>query len=206
MTLETVSEAKSHGGRAGRLSPCLRRDRHRHDLLGLPAAAGGDGRAAAGPLVSVGPDLHPRQCHRKGRVSRRLRRSTGSSSSRPTPARAARACPTIPRAPRTSAWAPASMSTRREEPWAAQLPHVDLRHRGAAGAGRASISRSTWTRQGITGHSMGGHGALTVALRHPGRFRSVSAFAPIVAPSQVPWGEKALAGYLGDGPRGVARA
>jgi S-formylglutathione hydrolase len=52
-------------------------------------------------------------------------------------------------------------------------------------------------RQGITGHSMGGHGALTVALRQPGRFRSVSAFAPIVAPSQVPWGEKALGGYLG---------
>jgi S-formylglutathione hydrolase len=53
-------------------------------------------------------------------------------------------------------------------------------------------------RQGITGHSMGGHGALTVALRHPGRFRSVSAFAPIVAPAQVPWGENALGGYLGD--------
>ena len=53
-------------------------------------------------------------------------------------------------------------------------------------------------RQGITGHSMGGHGALTIALRHPDRFRSVSAFAPIVAPSQVPWGEKALGGYLGD--------
>lgn len=52
--------------------------------------------------------------------------------------------------------------------------------------------------QGITGHSMGGHGALTVALNFPDRFRSVSAFAPIVAPSQVPWGEKALAGYLGD--------
>ena len=52
-------------------------------------------------------------------------------------------------------------------------------------------------RQGITGHSMGGHGALTVALNHPQRFRSVSAFAPIVAPSQVPWGEKALSGYLG---------
>jgi S-formylglutathione hydrolase len=52
-------------------------------------------------------------------------------------------------------------------------------------------------RQGITGHSMGGHGALTIALRNPGRFRSVSAFAPIVAPSQVPWGEKALGGYLG---------
>ena len=53
-------------------------------------------------------------------------------------------------------------------------------------------------RQGITGHSMGGHGALTVALRNPGRFRSVSAFAPIVAPSQVPWGQKALGGYFGD--------
>lgn len=53
-------------------------------------------------------------------------------------------------------------------------------------------------RQGITGHSMGGHGALTVALNFPGRFRSVSAFAPIVAPTQVPWGQKALAGYLGE--------
>ena len=52
-------------------------------------------------------------------------------------------------------------------------------------------------RQGITGHSMGGHGALTLALRHPRRFASVSAFAPIVAPLQVPWGEKALTGYLG---------
>jgi len=52
-------------------------------------------------------------------------------------------------------------------------------------------------RQAITGHSMGGHGALTVALNHPDRFRSVSAFAPIVAPGQVPWGQKALGGYLG---------
>ncbi|MDF8333814.1 S-formylglutathione hydrolase [Novosphingobium cyanobacteriorum] len=52
-------------------------------------------------------------------------------------------------------------------------------------------------RQGITGHSMGGHGALTIALRNPGRFRSVSAFAPIVSPLNCPWGEKALAGYLG---------
>lgn len=49
----------------------------------------------------------------------------------------------------------------------------------------------------ICGHSMGGHGALTIALKHPGRYRSVSAFAPIVAPSQVPWGHKALPRYLG---------
>lgn len=49
----------------------------------------------------------------------------------------------------------------------------------------------------ICGHSMGGHGALVIALKNPGRYRSVSAFSPIVAPSQVPWGEKALAAYLG---------
>jgi S-formylglutathione hydrolase len=52
-------------------------------------------------------------------------------------------------------------------------------------------------RQGITGHSMGGHGALTIALRNPARFRSVSAFAPIVSPLNCPWGEKALTGYIG---------
>ena len=52
-------------------------------------------------------------------------------------------------------------------------------------------------RVGIFGHSMGGHGALTLALRHPGVFKSVSAFAPIAAPSQCPWGQKAFSGYLG---------
>ncbi|MBO6701183.1 MAG: S-formylglutathione hydrolase [Pseudomonadales bacterium] len=53
-------------------------------------------------------------------------------------------------------------------------------------------------RQSIMGHSMGGHGALTIGLSFPERFKAVSAFAPIVAPSQVPWGKKALTGYLGD--------
>ena len=52
-------------------------------------------------------------------------------------------------------------------------------------------------RQSIMGHSMGGHGALTIGLTFPDRYRVVSAFAPIVAPGQVPWGEKALTGYLG---------
>jgi S-formylglutathione hydrolase len=52
-------------------------------------------------------------------------------------------------------------------------------------------------RQGITGHSMGGHGALTIALRNPGRFRAVSAFAPIASPMNCPWGEKALSNYVG---------
>ena len=52
-------------------------------------------------------------------------------------------------------------------------------------------------RLGLFGHSMGGHGALTLALRHPGLFKSLSAFAPICAPSQCPWGQKAFTGYLG---------
>ena len=52
--------------------------------------------------------------------------------------------------------------------------------------------------QGVFGHSMGGHGALVCALRNPERYRSVSALAPIAAPSQCPWGQKAFAGYLGD--------
>jgi S-formylglutathione hydrolase len=52
-------------------------------------------------------------------------------------------------------------------------------------------------RQGLFGHSMGGHGALTLALRHPGVFRSVSALAPICAPTLCPWGRKAFTGYLG---------
>ena len=83
-----------------------------------------------------------------------------------------------------------------EEPWAAhfrmedyvvdELPALIEQHFPANAA------------RGIFGHSMGGHGALTLALRHPGRYQSVSAFSPIVAPSQVPWGQKALKAYLGD--------
>ena len=54
------------------------------------------------------------------------------------------------------------------------------------------------TRQGITGHSMGGHGALTIGLKNPNLYRSISAFAPISSPTRCPWGQKALRGYLGD--------
>jgi S-formylglutathione hydrolase len=60
-------------------------------------------------------------------------------------------------------------------------------------------------RSGLCGHSMGGHGALTLALRYPQRYRSVSAFAPIIAPSQVPWGRKAFTGYLGADPAAWSR-
>jgi len=83
-----------------------------------------------------------------------------------------------------------------QEPWAANYRMWTYVTEELPGLVAARFP-ANWARQGITGHSMGGHGALTVALRHPERFRSVSAFAPIVAPSQAPWGRKALGGYLG---------
>ena len=80
-------------------------------------------------------------------------------------------------------WAP---HFRMEDYVVQELPALVEQHFPATGA------------RGIAGHSMGGHGALTLALRHPGRYRSASAFSPIVAPSQVPWGQKAFSTYLGD--------
>lgn len=62
----------------------------------------------------------------------------------------------------------------------------------------SSVFRINPSRSGIFGHSMGGHGALTIALKNPDVYRSVSAFAPICAPMECPWGKKALGGYLGD--------
>jgi S-formylglutathione hydrolase len=62
----------------------------------------------------------------------------------------------------------------------------------------SSFQELDGSRVGITGHSMGGHGALTLFLKNPGMYRSVSAFAPIANPSQCPWGEKAFTGYLGE--------
>ena len=60
------------------------------------------------------------------------------------------------------------------------------------------------SRQAISGHSMGGHGALSIGIKYADRFKSISAFAPIVAPSQCPWGQKALAGYLGQDKHSLA--
>lgn len=83
-----------------------------------------------------------------------------------------------------------------QEPWAANFRMRSYIERELPEliAAEFPVDRA---RQGITGHSMGGHGALTVSLRNPGRFRSTSAFAPIVSPLNCPWGEKALSGYLG---------
>ena len=84
-----------------------------------------------------------------------------------------------------------------EEPWAANYRMRSYIEQELPALIAAEFAAADMERQGITGHSMGGHGALTIALRNPGRFKSVSAFAPIVSPMNCPWGEKALGGYLG---------
>jgi S-formylglutathione hydrolase len=84
-------------------------------------------------------------------------------------------------------------------PWAAHFQMQDYVAQELPALVEASFGASD--ARGIFGHSMGGHGALVTALRSPGRYRSVSAFSPIVAPSQVPWGQKAFTAYLGDPPR-----
>ena len=83
-----------------------------------------------------------------------------------------------------------------QEPWAAHYRMRDYVENELPELIAAQFP-ADMDRQGITGHSMGGHGAMTIALRNPGRFRSTSAFAPIVSPLKCPWGDKALGGYLG---------
>jgi len=83
-----------------------------------------------------------------------------------------------------------------EPPWAAMYRMYSYVTAELPAVLNANFSVDT-ARAGIFGHSMGGHGALTIALKNPEAYRSVSAFAPIVAPMQCPWGEKAFAGYLG---------
>ena len=83
-------------------------------------------------------------------------------------------------------------------PWAAHFRMRSWLETELPALVAAHIPAADLGRQGIMGHSMGGHGALTIALRNPGRFAAVSAFAPIVSPIHCPWGQKALGGYLGD--------
>jgi len=84
-----------------------------------------------------------------------------------------------------------------QQPWATNFRMRSYIEHELPEAIAAHFPVADMARQGITGHSMGGHGALTIALRNPGRFRSVSAFSPIVSPLSCPWGDKALTGYLG---------
>lgn len=82
-----------------------------------------------------------------------------------------------------------------QPPWSSHFHMYDYVIRELPGLVEASFHVTD--RRGIFGHSMGGHGALVIALKNPGRYRSVSAFAPIVSPMRCPWGEKAFTAYLG---------
>jgi S-formylglutathione hydrolase len=84
-----------------------------------------------------------------------------------------------------------------EAPWSAHYRMYSYVTRELPAVIASSFAADA-ARQGIFGHSMGGHGALVCALRNPGQYRSVSAFAPVSSPSQVPWGRKAFSRYLGD--------
>lgn len=87
-----------------------------------------------------------------------------------------------------------------QEPWAKNYRMRSYLERELPEVIAAQFPMADMSRQSIMGHSMGGHGALTIGLRNLERFKSISAFSPIVAPSEVPWGEKALGRYLGDTP------
>ena len=193
MTLEIVS-AKSSARRACSWSSIAMPPpptAHRHDLLGLPAAAGGAGRASCRSLWYLsGLTCTHANVTEKGEY-RAACAEHGLIFVAPDTSPRGDDVPDDPEGCGISARARASMSTR---------PRSRGRRISACGptsptslpALVAADFPVDMERQGITGHSMGGHGALTLALEHPGRFRSVSAFAPIVAPSQVPWGQKAL--------------
>lgn len=85
-----------------------------------------------------------------------------------------------------------------QEPWAKYFQMEEYIVNELCTVVRDNIHMADMERQGITGHSMGGHGALTLHFKHPERYKSVSAFAPIVNPATTPWGIKCLGAYLGD--------
>ena len=145
----------------------------------------------AGALLPRRADLHRGDVHDKGRRAARRRRRWGWCSSPATPARARRASRAT-----TRDWdfglGAGFYVDATAAPWRADYRMDTLRHQRAARRGRGAASRCARDARGIFGHSMGGHGALTLALRNPDRYRSVSAFAPIVAPSRGPLGPEGV--------------
>jgi S-formylglutathione hydrolase len=191
------SEHASFGGTQGFYEHVSeRRLRGAHALLGVPAAAGARGRAVPALYYLAGLTCSEEHLADQGAARRGSRRSSASRSSRATRARARRRYPGD-----DASWdfgvGAGFYLDATEAPWSASYrmeTHV-TRELVAWVEDAFPIARD---RRGIFGHSMGGHGALTLALRHPDLYTSVSALAPIVAPSEVPWGQKAFAGYLGE--------
>ena len=194
MSLETLSENRSHGGTQGVYRhPSAATHTDMVFSVFVPDHPAGGETACA--VVSVGADLHPRQCHRERRVSRRLR-DAGIIFVAPDTSPRGEDVPDDPDGLWDFGQGAGFYLDAIQEPWNRHFNMASylIDELPALLAEHFPVDPE---RQGICGHSMGGHGALTLALKHPGRFRSVSAFAPIVAPRQVPWGRKALRHYLG---------
>src|SRR5947199_6038293 len=178
---------------AGCLQPRSARDRVRHALRRFSSAAGAGARGA-GALLAFRPHLHRGEFHRQGGRAARCRGAgAGHRRARYQPARAEDSGRR-----RELRFRPGRRILRRRHSSAlvARLPDVFLRHEGIILAVESAFAVDP-ARTGIFGHSMGGHGALTIALKNPAYYKSVSAFAPICSAMRCPWGEKALTGYLG---------
>ncbi len=194
MTLETISEARSHGGTQGVY-------RHQSTATGTPMTFSlfVPPQAADGPVPLLtylsGLTCTHANVTEKGEY-RAACAEVGLAFLAPDTSPRGDAVPGDPDGAWDFGHGAGFYVDATEEPWATHYRMWSY-VTGELPALVAERFPLDLKRQGITGHSMGGHGALTIALRNPGRFRSVSAFAPIVAPSQVPWGEKALSRYLG---------
>ena len=165
-----------------------------HDALRRLRAAAGGGRSLPRALVPLGADLHVGRTSWRSPASRGRRQATGSSWWLRTRARAARTSPTT--RPTISVRGAGFYLTATEAPWAAhyRMDRYVVEELGELVAAHFPVDTA---RMGILGHSMGGHGALTLHLKHPERYRSVSAFAP---------DRDAVGGALGrEGVRGLPR-
>ena len=194
MTIETVSEAKSHGGVQG-----VYRHQSRETGTAMTFALFLPQQARRGPVPLL-TYLSGLTCTHANVVEKGEYRAAcaeaGVAFLAPDTSPRGEDVPGDPEGAWDFGLGAGFYVDATEAPWAAnyRMWSYVTSELPALAAGRFPLDLE---RQSVTGHSMGGHGALTAALRNPGRYRSVSAFAPIVAPGQVPWGEKALSRYLG---------
>ena len=202
--MKIIAEHRLLRRRAAFLRARFARVRHRDALLGVSAAAGAAARGA-GAVLPCRPHLHRRDLHDQGgRAARRRRARPDAGRARHQPAQGAR-CPATTRAG-TSASAPASMSMRPQAPWSAHYRMYSYVTRELPELVHDACARRRADRQGIFGHSMGGHGALVCALRNPEQYRSVSAFAPIVGADAMPVGTEGVQRLSRRRPGALARS
>ena len=203
MTLETISQGALLRRNAVHLSPRLGADGHADAVCRLRSAPGG-GRAGSGAVVPVRPDLHGGEFHTAKAGAQRVAAELGLMLIAPDTSPRGEGVPGDPAGSYDFGLGAGFYVDATQAPYAAnyrmrsyieeELPALIAAHLPA-----------DMGRQGISGHSMGGHGAITIALRNAGRFRSVSALAPIAAPMQCPWGQKALGVLYRTGSGELAR-